>query len=238
MILLLTSFIAGALTVLAPCIVAFLPVVLTRSVGSERQPWRVIASLAASIFIFSILLKSTTLLIDVPTQFWNIVSGGIVFIFGVVTLWPKFWERLSLRFGFLLKAQQSLIKNSEKQGIWGDVIYGASLGPIFSACSPTYALIVASILPARPLEGLLYLLAYLLGLIFMLGLIVHFGRRIVSRLRWGINPESQFHKALGIMLIIIGLGILTGFDKVVLGWLVQGGLFDWQIDLESGLINQ
>lgn len=238
MILLLTSFLAGILTVLAPCIVAFLPVVLARGIGAKRRPWLVIASLGVSIFLFSILLKSTTLLIDIPPKFWSILSGSIVLIFGVVTLWPRLWEELALRLGFAVKAQQGLAKANTKQGVWGDVALGASLGPIFSACSPTYALIVASILPAEPVQGVLYLLAYITGLVSVLGLIALLGKKFVTRLGWGINPTSRFHKILGVILIVVGLGILTGFDKVLLGWLVGGGLFDWQINLESGLMNR
>lgn len=238
MILLFTSFLAGTLTVLAPCVVAFLPVVLARGVDSKRRPWLVIAGLAVSIFLFSILLKSTTLLIDIPPKFWSILSGSIVLGFGVVTLWPKIWEELTLRLGFALKAQQGLAKANTKQGIWGDVALGASLGPIFSACSPTYALIVASILPANPGEGVLYLLAYILGLVLVLSLIALLGKKLIARLGWGINPTSRFHRVLGVILIIVGLGILTGFDKLLLGWLVGQGLFDWQINLESGLMNR
>ena len=41
---------------------------------------------------------------------------------------------------------------------------GLSLGPVFSSCSPTYAIILAVILPASFLTGLLNLFAYVLGL--------------------------------------------------------------------------
>lgn len=235
MILLLTSFLAGVLTVLAPCVVAFLPVILARTVGSKRRPWRVLTSLAVSILIFSIVLKSTTLLIDVPTRFWSVLSGSIVLIFGLITLWPKLWETLSLKLGFGLKAQQGLSHASGKQGFWGDAALGASLGPIFSACSPTYGLIVATILPAQPAEGLAYLVAYIVGLLLVLSLIAVFGQKLIARLKWGINPESKFHKILGVILIVIGLAIATGLDKLLLAFLVEQGLFDWQINLESGL---
>lgn len=235
MILLFTSFLAGAFTVLAPCVVGFLPVILARGVGAKRQPWRILASLAASIFVFSIVLKSTTLLIDVPTHFWSLLSGGIVLMFGVITVWPHLWETLALKLGFALKAQQSLAGASSKSGPWGDILLGASLGPIFSACSPTYALIVAAILPAQPLEGLVYLLAYIAGLMLMLGVIAIFGQKLIARLGWGINPESRFHRILGIILIVVGIAIMTSFDKTLLTWLVSQGWFDWQVQFEQGL---
>lgn len=233
MILLISSFLAGVLTVLAPCVILFLPIILSRGIGSKRKPWLVLISLAISIIVFSILLKSTTLLIDVPQSFWSAVSGVIVLLFGIVTLWPQLWEAASLRFGYMLKAQNQMSQASQRTGTAGDILVGASLGPIFSACSPTYALIVATILPAEPLQGLVYLLAYVAGLLLVLTLIALMGGRIIQKLRWGIDPKSVFHKILGILLIVIGVMILFGLDKLLLSSLIESGVFDWQLNLEQ-----
>lgn len=236
MILLITSFLAGVLSVLAPCIVAFIPVILARSVGSQRRPWVVIASLAVSILLFSILLKSSTLLIDVPSSVWSMISGLIVLVFGLLLVFPHAWDWISLRSGLATRSQQQFAGVSGRQGIVGDMLVGASLGPVFSACSPTYALIVATILPAEPLIGLGYLLAYVAGLTLILALIAIFGRQLLTRMKWGINPEGSFRKILGIVLIVIGASIVLGLDKLFLSFLIENGLFDWQINLESGLM--
>lgn len=238
MILLLTSFLAGMLSVLAPCVIAIIPVLIARNAtgGRQRSPFFVIGGLAISIIIFSILLKSTTLLFGVPTMFWAILSGGIIMIFGVVTLFPHLWDKLVIATNLSLFTQKGLSGASSKRGAWADIVLGATLGPVFSACSPTYALIVASILPVEPLEGIVYLLAYVAGLSLLLALIAIFGRSLIKKLGWGINPESTFRKVLGIVLIVIGLLILTGLDKEILGFLVSNGLFDWQINFEAGLV--
>lgn len=235
MILLISSFLAGMLTVLAPCVILFLPVILSRGVNSKRRPWLVLVSLALSVIIFSILLKSTTLLIDVPQSFWSTVSGVIVVLFGVATLWPHMWEVISLRLGFMLRAQKQLSSANSSGGAMGDILVGASLGPVFSACSPTYALIVATILPAEPLQGLVYLLAYVAGLLLVLTLISLLGRSLIQKLRWGINPNGMFHKILGALLLIIGVMIIFGVDKLLLSSLIENGVFDWQLNLETAL---
>lgn len=240
MILLFTSFLAGMLSVLAPCVIAIIPVLIARNAtsGRQRSPFFVIGGLAVSIIVFSILLKSTTLLLGVPTMFWAILSGGIITVFGLVTLFPHLWDKVVIATNFSLFTQKRLSGASSKRGAWADVVLGATLGPVFSACSPTYALIVASILPAEPLEGFVYLLAYVAGLSLLLALIAIFGRSLIQKLGWGINPESMFRKVLGIVLIIVGLLILTGLDKEILGFLVSNGLFDWQINFESGLVQE
>lgn len=239
MTFLLLALLAGALTVLAPCVIVLIPILLARTAQSNtprHRPVIIIAGLGLSIITFSILLKSTTLLLGVPDYTWRLISGIIVVLFGLSTLLPGMWEWISIKTGFAVRAQRNLSRASDKKGWWGDLLLGASLGPVFSACSPTYALIVAGILPADLLEGLIYLLAFVVGLSVMLGLIAIFGQALISRLRWGINPKGVFRRVLGVVLIIIGIAIMTGWDKTVLAFLVEGGWFDWQINLESNFM--
>lgn len=240
MTLLLASFLAGALSVLAPCVVAFVPALFSRGYSlsggtGERRPWVAVAALGVSVIVFSVLLKSTTLLIDVPPRFWSIVSGVIVALFGVVMVWPRLWDTVAFRLGLGSRAQAGLARASARGGVSGDILLGASMGPVFSACSPTYALIVAAILPAEPLRGLAYLLAYVAGLTLLLAAVMLGGRALLSRLRWAIDPEGVFHKVLGLVLVLVGVAIATGLDKTLLALLVERGLFDWQIGLEGRL---
>jgi cytochrome c biogenesis protein CcdA len=239
MTILFVSFLAGVLTILAPCAISMIPILLARTSDGVRRhsPVLVIFGLGFSIILFSILLKSSTLLINVPDAVWGVVSGAIVAIFGLVTLFPSIWDRLVMWSGLSLKAQKGVGEASQKRGAAGDVLLGASLGPVFSACSPTYALIVASILPAEPLTGLTYLLAFVAGLSLMLGLLAIFGQALVKKLGWGLNPNGAFKKILGAVLLVVGLAIAFGLDKTLLTFLVEAGLFDWQIQLESGLMN-
>ena len=237
--LLIVSFLAGILTILAPCVVSVIPILLARAGTAERSrsPLLVIVGLSVSIIIFTVLLKASTVLIGIPTEVWKTISGGIVLIFGIVTLLPGIWEWLVLESRFVFKAQEGLGKAQKYKGPWGDLLLGASLGPVFSACSPTYALIVAAILPVSPLIGLGYLVVFVLGLALMLALIAIFGQKLIKKLGWGINPKGLFHKILGLILVTVGIMIITGFDKTLLGWLVQGGFYDFQIILESQLMN-
>jgi cytochrome c biogenesis protein CcdA len=160
-----------------------------------------------------------------------------VLLFGVFTVFPGIYEWLSLKTRFIFKAQNTMGEAAKKRGVWGDILLGASLGPVFSACSPTYALLVATVLPVDPLVGLGYLLVFVLGLGLMLGLIAIFGSALIRKLGWGINPRGVFRRTLGVVLILVGLAIVTGFDKDILAWLVQNGWYDFQIQLESNITN-
>ena len=234
------SFIAGVLSVLAPCVIVMIPLLISSDGTGKRlrNPVYIIGGLALSVILFSILLKSTTLLLGVPAATWSIISGIIIIGFGIIMVFPSLWEKINLRLGLSLKAQQTTAGASRHNGIFGDILLGASLGPIFSACSPTYALIVASILPASPVEGMVYLLLFTLGLALMLALIAVGGQALIRKLGWSINPNGLFRRGLGIVLVLLGIFIATGLDKDLLGYLVSNGWFDWQIGLESQFISE
>ncbi|MCA9309338.1 sulfite exporter TauE/SafE family protein [Candidatus Saccharibacteria bacterium] len=235
MALLLISFVAGILSVLAPCVIALLPILLARSSDGtrSRNPAFIIGGLGASVMLFSVLLKASTLLVSIPTSTWQIISGVIIILFGITYLFPSLWEKLAMALRLQEKANKTSGKALQKQGKVGDVLLGASLGPVFSACSPTYALIVASILPATPVRGFLYLLAFVAGLSSMLALIAIAGSKVTQKLGWGINPHGWFKRILGIIFLIVGILIATGTDKEILGYIVERGWFDWQVALES-----
>ena len=236
--LLLTSFLAGILTILAPCVVSVIPILLARSGTAERKrsAFFVIAGLGVSILVFTVLLKATTLLLGVPSDVWKLISGGIVVLFGIFTLFPSIWEWLVLKTRFVFKAQNTMGDAAKHNGVWGDFLLGASLGPVFSACSPTYALIVATVLPAQPLVGLGYLVVFILGLSLMLALIAIFGQSLVKRLGWSLDPRGLFRRILGVILVVVGVAIIIGLDKTLLTYFVQNGWYDFQIQLESQLM--
>lgn len=234
----LVALVAGALSILAPCVVGLLPVLIGRSVSPGARAHSaalVIAGLSVSIFVFSALLKGTTWLIDVPQYVWQWIAGGILIAFGVVSLVPSLWDAVSSRLRLATLGGSGVRTGMERQSRFGDVLLGASLGPVFSACSPTYGVIAAVILPASPAEGFVYLGAYVAGLAIMMGVVVFGGRSAVSSLGWGIDPRGWFRRTLGVLFILLGIAIGTGLDKDVLSYVVQAGWFDWQVGFEDAI---
>jgi cytochrome c biogenesis protein CcdA len=229
MLLLIVSFIAGILTILAPCVLPVLPVILGSSVNdkkaNKRKTLTIILSLGISVILFTLLLKVSTLFIDIPEYTWKIVSGIIILILGLVTIFPSLWENKFIA-KLSRKSNIALGKGDQKKSFWGDVIVGASLGPVFSTCSPTYFIILATVLPVSPLLGLVYLLAYALGLCLALFAVALVGQRIVDKLGVAANPDGWFKKTLGIIFVIVAIGILTGADKKLQTYILDKGFFD------------
>lgn len=237
------AFAAGILTLLAPCILPLLPVVLGTSLttdeGEKRDDWKkpvvITVSLGVSIIFFTLLLKVSSSLLSVPATFWAAVSGVIIIILGLTMVVPKAWEQISLRINLGSKTQGLLGKSSKYSGQTRNVATGLALGPVFNSCSPTYLFIVASILPATFAKGFGLLLAYTLGLCGTLLIIAFAGQSVTSKLSVLSNPSGLFKRIIGGLLVSVGLIIVFGLDKDIQSYVLERGWYDPISRLEMSL---
>jgi cytochrome c biogenesis protein CcdA/thiol-disulfide isomerase/thioredoxin len=231
MTLFILSFIAGVLTVLAPCILPLLPIVLGGSVAdahNKKRPFVIITALGVSVFVCTFLLKVSTLFINVPQTFWTTLSAIIVAIFGLALLFPTHWDKLIAKIPGLHGGGNELLAKGyqHRAAWWGDIAIGAALGPIFTTCSPTYFLILATVLPQSFWKGAVDVAAYVLGLAAILLAISALGQRFVGKLSWAADPQGWFKRGLGALFVMVSLVIGTGLDKVLEANLLNAGFFD------------
>ena len=222
------SFIAGVLTVLAPCVLPVLPVIVGASATrrSRWTPYIVVGSLAFSIILFTYLLKASTAFIMIPPEFWMYLSGGVLILFGLTLLFPSLWDSIPGLSKLSVGSNKLLGKGIKKQSFWGDVLVGAALGPVFSTCSPTYFVILASVLPASFALGTLYLLSYTLGLSLVLLMLALLGEKLAERLSGFADPKGWLKRGLGVLFIFLGIMIATGFEKKIELAILESGVFD------------
>lgn len=230
MTLLMITFIAGILTVLAPCVLPLLPVIVGGSIAtneiSKKKTITVTISLGISVVVFTLLLKVSTFFIMVSPLVWQIISGTIVIFLGLVTLFPSLWEKISLSGVINRKSNKVMTAGFNRHSFWGDVIIGASLGPVFSSCSPTYFLVLATVLPVNFFLGMVYLFSYTIGLCIALFIVALVGQRIVEKLGIAADPRGWFKRTLGVIFIVVGVAVLTGQDKIIEANILSAGFFD------------
>jgi cytochrome c-type biogenesis protein len=259
MIELIGAVVAGVLTTLAPCVLPLLPVIvggsvagaLDESAGSAASGGTATAtrtrstavtraliitgSLGASILVFTLALKASTALIGIPTEVWQWVSGGVLITLGIIGAFPNLWERASARLGLQARSAQRLGAARSRDGVGGQVLTGAALGPVFTSCSPLYGYVIVTVLPAEPARGLVLLAAYILGLCGTLLLIALAGQRVVTRFGWAADAHGRFRRGLGWVFILIGVLVATGWMKDIETWLIANApVAPWNLD--SGFI--
>lgn len=236
MSLALLSFLAGMLSVLAPCILPVLPVILGGSLGASnrRKPLVIISSTVLCIVLFTVLLKVSTALINVPQEFWTWFSAVIIVAYGITLVRPAWREIFSEKTG--LTKVNALAQSAEsKWGIRWDILLGAALWPIFASCSPTYALLLSLVFPESFSQWVWYTLIYALGFWTLLLVIAYGGRALVKKMSRAANPNWLFKKALWTLLIVTGLLIATWTIKRIEAFLVEHDLLN-ATAIESSLL--
>ncbi len=231
------SFVAGILTVLAPCVLPLLPVIVggtvvraeTDGAAADRRWYRplvIAASLAVSVVVFTLVLKASTVLLGVPPAVWSVVSGVIVAAFGLTMVFPAVWDRVMLSTGWGARTGAMLDGGYRRGGLGGDILLGAALGPAFSSCSPTYAIVVATILPVSFGEGVLYVTSYAIGLALFLLLIALAGQGAARRLGLLSDTRGWLRRTVGALLVVVGIAVAFGLDKIVQAFVIEQGWYE------------
>lgn len=117
------------------------------------------------------------------------------------------------------------------------VFMGFALGPVFSSCSPTYALILAIVLPAWFLFWFISLISYTLWLATILFAIAIFGQKLVKKLKWVSDPNSRFKKVLWVIFVLVGIAIITWYDKKIEAAVLDAGFLNTTI-FEQSIIDE
>lgn len=222
--ILLLSFVAWVLTVLAPCVLPILPVIVWWSVvgWKKSRPWLIILSFAISIIVFTLILQRIVQSLGVRPETLTTISASILVVFGIFLLFPSLWQKL-MHITWL-EAATSKAQQSSASWVWWDIILWWVLGPVFNTCSPTYAILVATILPASFLRGLTNIIAYVVWLSLVLSLVAYFGRYIVNKLKWAASPTWRLKKTVAILLILVWVSMFMKWDKQVEARLLQNNI--------------
>ncbi len=222
--LVILSFVAWILSILAPCILPVLPVILGWSLWTNNlaKPLTIIASTAISITLFTIILKATTALIGIPSYIWTSISAIIIIIYGFILLVPRLREQVSKSL-WLYKVNNLTSMAQKHDWVLWNILLWASLWPIFASCSPTYTLLLSTIFPNSFAQWVIYTLIYSIGFALALFAVAYWGRLITQRLSYLANPNSRFKKILGAILIITGILIATWYMKKIEAWFIGQG---------------
>lgn len=231
------AFLAGVLTVLSPCVLPLLPVVLAGSAAQpgKRSAFLITGSLAVSVVLFTLLIKATTVLLGIPSGAWLVVSGVLVAVVGASLLFPASWEWFASRTRFHEAAARFTHSSGRRSGAGRNILLGMSLGPAFASCSPTYGLILAVVLPASLASGVANIASYTLGLGAVMLLAALGGQKVTRRLGWALDPGGKFRRGLGAVLVIVGLLIASGQMRKVEAWLIDNGILG-AVVLEQDLL--
>jgi cytochrome c biogenesis protein CcdA/thiol-disulfide isomerase/thioredoxin len=218
-ILLLFAFLAGIVTILSPCILPILPIVLSGTVsGDKRRPFGIIVGFILSFTIFTLFLATIIRLTGIPGNTLRIIAGVVLLIFGLSLLLPQFqgfMERLFSKLSIFAP------KSNPHAGFWGGFVIGLTIGIIWTPCVGPILASVIALAATSQVSTITFLitLSYSIGTAIPMFLIMYGGRNLLSRAPWLLKNTSAIQKTFGVLMILFALAIFTNIDQQIEGYL-------------------
>lgn len=216
-ILLLFAFLAGVVTILSPCILPVLPIVLSGSAMSgKRRPFGVVTGFILSFTFFTLFLSIIVHATGLPPDSLRTLAIIIIAVFGISLLIPKFQAWLETAFSRLANAAPKSTNESGpprlgEAGFTSGFFMGISLGLVWAPCvGPILASVIALALTGT-VTGTTFLitLSYSIGTAIPMLAILYGGRRLVQKIP---NPAA-IQKIFGIIMITIALAMFFNLDR-------------------------
>nr|WP_321496673.1 cytochrome c biogenesis CcdA family protein [uncultured Methanolobus sp.] len=196
----MASFIAGIVSVLSPCVLPLLPIVLAYSTGNSKlRPLAIIAGLTFSFTVMGIAASAFGEYILPYISELKIIAELIIIFMGMAMLIEKdIFASLSQYTGKI---------HVEGKGLAGGIVIGVSLGVVWIPCVGP---ILASILTLVALEGnVLYgaglLFIYAMGFAIPMLIIAYSAKLSGDKLSKIAEYDIELKKGAGVVLIIVGM---------------------------------
>ncbi len=231
------AFTAGILSILSPCVLPILPIVLGTAASAHRLgPAALAAGLSISFVTIGLFLATIGHAIGLDAERLRYVAASLVMIVGVVLLFPPIQARFAVAAGPIGSWADRKFAGSRNHGsISGQFWIGVLLGAVWSPCvGPTLG--AASLLAAQGTnlaQVALTMFAFGFGAALPLLGLGWLSREAMARWRSSLlSAGSGMKSALGLVFLIVGALIFTGMDRSVEAALVDASP-TWLTDLTT-----
>ncbi|MBP6979872.1 cytochrome c biogenesis protein DipZ [Candidatus Curtissbacteria bacterium] len=207
------AFLAGVVTVLSPCILPLMPIILSSANGVGKQkPIGVVIGFVSSFTFFTLFLSTIVRVSGVPADSLRLVSIVVLFLFGLSMLVPVFQKKIEIFFSRFA----NLVPNGQKKGgIVGGIVVGVSLGLLWTPCvGPILASVISlAITGTVTTEAFLITLAYASGTAIPMFLIMMAGATALKKVSWLVRNGANIQRGFGVLMIITAVGIFFNIDR-------------------------
>ncbi len=219
-ILLFFSFLAGLVTVLSPCILPILPLLLGSGIGQgPYKPLGVIIGLILSFSFFTLTLTALVELFGISPDLLRYLAIFIMIFFGVTLLFPKL-EQLLVKYFSKIGQMGSLLQQKSAfagTGLLSGLILGVALGLIWTPCAGPILAAISTLAATRAVRfsTVLITLFYSIGAALPMFLIAYGGSKIIKSTSFLSKYAESIRRFFGFLMIIAALAIAFHGDIIL-----------------------
>ena len=218
------GYIAGALTLINPCVLPVLPIVLASALQSGRHgPLAIAAGMSLSFVIFGMLVATVGRSIGLTENLLSQIGAVLMMFFGLVLLVPQFNARFATATAGISGSADARLNSLSPTSTRSQFIGGMLLGAVWSPCvGPTLGGAISLASQGQELFRVFAIMgSFALGVSSVI-LVLGYGSREAIRAR-----QAQFRglaerakPIMGFTFLIVGIVIFFKFHYVIESWLV------------------
>lgn len=211
------AFLGGVLTVLSPCVLPILPLVVGRSLQSH--PYGPVALVGGLIGGFAVAGSLLGIAADWLTGLLNGLRTGaiaLLLVLGLLAIFPHWSYRL---FSYLRLGRWS--KKTTPVGLAGEFWIGTQLGLLWTPCAGPVlgSILVLAAVNHQVVSAFHLLVVYGIGAALPL-LAIAYSSRVLGRRLLDLRSHSTALQRLGgIIVVVTAVAILLGWDVRIQLWL-------------------
>lgn len=215
---------AGLLTLINPCVLPVLPIVLVSALNSSKAgPLALAAGMSLSFVTFGVLVTAFGAGIGLTQDLLAQIGAVMMVIFGLILVIPRFAHVFETATAGVAAGADAQMNRLESGSTRGQFLGGLLLGTVWSPCvGPTLGGAIALASQGQNLGYVtLIMCAFALGVSTLI-LVLGFGAQETIRARAqalrGIAERSK--PIIGATFIAVGLMLLFRLHHVIEGWLL------------------
>jgi cytochrome c-type biogenesis protein len=209
------AYVAGVVSILSPCVLPILPVVLGGALSAGRHgPAALVSGLIVAFTATGMAIATLSISIGFPPDLFSKIAAGVMMLFGIVLVSAPLQRAFAVAAEHATQRWNQDVAAFSPQGVSGQFVLGLLLGAVWTPCvGPTLGAAVALAAQGHHLAyaaSAMFLFA--LGIATPLLVLTMGARATVSRRKDALRCLSAHAQPLlGVLLILIGLSIVTGW---------------------------
>ncbi len=232
------AYAAGLLTLINPCVLPVLPIVLATSLqGNRHGPLALAAGMSVAFVILGMFVAVLGRAFGITEQTMADAGAVLMVGFGLVLLVPQFSARFAVATAGVSSNADAGIDHMNGQGIAGQVLGGMLLGAVWSPCiGPTLGSAIGLASQGESL-GLVaaIMVSFALGVSTII-LVLGYGAQNAIRQRLALmrRISQKSRPIMGVVFVAVGLGLLFRLHHVIEGWALDN-MPSWLINLSVSI---
>ncbi|MEM1195794.1 MAG: cytochrome c biogenesis CcdA family protein [Pseudomonadota bacterium] len=213
------AFVAGLVTILNPCVLPLVPILVGSALGKARGgPLALAAGLVTSFTLFGFTVIAFGYSLGIDEQVVRTLAGALLAVAGVALLVPEAQAALSAAAAPLTSAGHRGLERISADGVTGQYAVGALLGLVWAPCvGPTLGVAIAAASQGENLaSAFVIFLTFGLGVASSILAFAYGSRRALGERGKALRSLAGYAKpAFGAALLAVGVMVVTGFDKAL-----------------------